>query len=120
MSTVMVVDDVKEVLALTAEILSLAGYTVVSYSNPFEAVGFLRSGADIDLVLTDLEMPGMSGVEFYQLGEDLCPRWVVMTAAPNSDPAKKARALGLPILPKPFKSIGYLRSYVAQELAKGT
>ena len=38
-----------------------------------EALETLRSGADVDAILTDIRMPGMSGIELYRILEDEFP-----------------------------------------------
>ena len=62
--TVLVVDDDVRILALTGEMLRLAGYRVLKASVASEAVLiFERNAAEIDLVLSDVQMPGLTGPE---------------------------------------------------------
>jgi CheY-like chemotaxis protein len=62
--TVLVVDDDVRVLALTGEMLRLAGYRVLKANIAAEAVLiFERNAAEIDLVLSDVQMPGLTGPE---------------------------------------------------------
>jgi two-component system chemotaxis sensor kinase CheA len=42
--------------------LRAAGYVVTTASSGHEAVGLIRSGRSFDLIVTDLQMPGMDGV----------------------------------------------------------
>lgn len=65
--TVLVVDDQPLTLALTARMLRSLGYTVLTTDTPASAVVLVEGGAQVDCVVTDLTMPGMSG-------EDLATR----------------------------------------------
>ncbi len=60
--TVLVVDDEPEIRELTQEALEALGYTVKSAASGEEALAFYQEhGQDIDLILLDLNMPGMGG-----------------------------------------------------------
>jgi CheY-like chemotaxis protein len=62
--TVLVVDDEEMLLNLCQTVLSSFGYRVVLASNGVQALDLVaRMPAEIDLVITDLVMPGMSGRE---------------------------------------------------------
>jgi signal transduction histidine kinase/CheY-like chemotaxis protein len=60
-STVLLVDDEELVRMATADMLRDLGYSVVEVSSGAQAFAVLRSGAEIDLLVTDYLMPGMSG-----------------------------------------------------------
>ncbi|GAA3383535.1 response regulator [Cryptosporangium minutisporangium] len=60
--TVLVVEDAEDLLLLVQRILTQAGYCVVDTSSPAEALR-IASERPIDLVLTDVIMPDMSGPE---------------------------------------------------------
>jgi CheY-like chemotaxis protein len=63
-TTVLVVDDEPGVRRLVVRILERAGYGVVAAENGAEARELFRAhGSAIDLLLTDVMMPGMSGPE---------------------------------------------------------
>ncbi|WP_051617286.1 ATP-binding protein [Desulfonatronovibrio hydrogenovorans] len=60
--TILMVDDEPEILELTGEALESLGYTVISAVNGEQALKIYREhGQAIDLVLLDLNMPGMGG-----------------------------------------------------------
>ena len=62
--TVLVVDDDVRILALTEEMLRVAGYRVLKTNVASEAVLiFERNAAEIDVVLSDVQMPGLTGPE---------------------------------------------------------
>ena len=62
-AVVLVVDDDDAVRAVTLDMLSSLGYTVRAASGGTEALALLDNGDTIDLLLTDVVMPGMSGPE---------------------------------------------------------
>ena len=62
MTTVLVVEDTLSEQELIANYLRDGGYTVIAASNGQEALSKIV-GKDIDVVLTDLVMPDMSGLE---------------------------------------------------------
>jgi len=60
--TVLLVEDEKSVRALASRILSERGYNILQASDGMEALKIAREhGGNIDLVLTDVVMPGISG-----------------------------------------------------------
>lgn len=63
---VLVVDDQFSVRELQRSILETAGYLVDTARDGNEALEQLRGNGEIDLVLTDLQMPGMGGIELLQ------------------------------------------------------
>jgi DNA-binding NtrC family response regulator len=58
---VVVVEDESGVRALLEEVLTGAGYHVTGYAGAAQALDALSSGEDVDLVITDLRMPGLGG-----------------------------------------------------------
>jgi CheY-like chemotaxis protein len=64
METILIVDDEPEVLALATSILQAEGYTILGTGDPREALRIARSRPEpLDLLLTDVVMPGMNGRE---------------------------------------------------------
>ena len=61
---VLLVEDDNEVAALTREMLSCLGFSVVHVASPDAALGALANGRSVDIVLSDIMMPGgVSGLE---------------------------------------------------------
>ena len=60
LAKVMWVDDEIEILEAHKRFLEMKGYALVTFTNGFDAVEFIKEH-DIDLMLIDESMPGMSG-----------------------------------------------------------
>ena len=66
MSTIMLVDDSATILLSISNILTKAGYAVEKASNAAEGLTKFKGGVKVDLLITDLNMPGMNGIEFIK------------------------------------------------------
>ncbi|ACL04584.1 GAF sensor hybrid histidine kinase [Desulfatibacillum aliphaticivorans] len=72
--SILLVDDEESVLKVGGEMLSSLGYKVYSASSGKQAVNMLKSGLDdIDVLILDLVMPGLSGVATYDLIKEVNP-----------------------------------------------
>jgi PAS domain S-box-containing protein len=72
--TILLVDDEPAVLAVSKKILESLGYTVHGAGNGQEAIAFYREMKnDIDLVILDVIMPGLSGSEAFDRIRELNP-----------------------------------------------
>src|SRR5918995_1647293 len=69
---ILIVDDEENVLALCQTILQKRGYEVERASTAEEALDRLESEL-FDVVITDLKMPGMSGLDLLSKGKALNP-----------------------------------------------
>ncbi len=70
---ILVVDDEDTIREVFAERLADAGYAVLIASNGAEALALLAAGEVVDLVLTDLSMPGMNGLTLIRTVQDRYP-----------------------------------------------
>jgi CheY-like chemotaxis protein len=66
MHTVLVVEDDRALRALMVRTLSAKGYRVLEASDGIEALERLAADPEIELVVTDIVMPRMNGVELAQ------------------------------------------------------
>src|SRR5476651_820456 len=72
--TILVVDDEIMLLSMTETILSDYGYTILTANNGTKALAALsRDDVKVDLVVTDLVMPGMGGRELVERIRQLAP-----------------------------------------------
>jgi len=100
-ATILVVDDEAEVRALVREVLTLHGYTVIDTGDPFEARRIVES-QPVHLLLTDVVMPIMNGLELAKRVETSSPTTKVLLMSGYSTAAVKGS--GRPLVPKPFQT----------------
>jgi len=102
--SILVVDDDEGIRENLAEVLSMEQYRTYAAANAEEALDRLRSN-DVDLLLTDFQMPGANGVELIEAARRERPelRAILITAFPyvyeEIDPARRQ---GVVLLLKPF------------------
>jgi CheY-like chemotaxis protein len=101
---VLVVDDDPDICEVMQLILESHGYRVVTAESGTDALDKLRAGVDPCLILLDLMMPNMNGIQFrreQRRDPALAAIPVVMISA-GGDVAAKAAAVGLQGLLKPI------------------
>jgi CheY-like chemotaxis protein len=117
--TILLVEDEDQVRRLTRTMLASKGYQVLQAANPAEAFQILgeHQGA-IDLVLTDIVMPGMNGVELATRVRDVYPEVRVLFMSGYTDNKVLNQGIlaeGAAFLQKPFTS-GVLNRKVREVL----
>jgi CheY-like chemotaxis protein len=103
--TVLVVDDEPTVLALACSILKGAGYDVLPAGSASEALQVVATTPRLDLLLTDVVMPGLSGRELAdQLRQRQADLRVLYMSGYADDGVLRQRALGpgVELLEKPL------------------
>jgi len=76
---ILVVEDDADVRAATVDMLSELGYRVLKAENAEQALTILSSGAPVDLLFTDVVMPGPVGVrELARRAQELRPHIAVL------------------------------------------
>jgi two-component system NtrC family response regulator len=106
METILIVDDEKNYLLVLEALLVDAGYEVITSDNTIEALEITMSH-DLDLVITDMRMPGSDGMEFLaQLrSRQPDPPVIMMTAYATVEKAVEAMKRGaFDYITKPFKN----------------
>ena len=66
MKTVFLVDDSATILLSISNVLTKAGYAVEKASHAAEGLSKFKANVKVDLLITDLNMPGMNGIEFIK------------------------------------------------------
>jgi two-component system NtrC family sensor kinase len=101
-ATVLLVEDHPDVSAVAADYLEQYGCKVLLAHSAEAAVEALNKRHDIDLVLSDIIMPGMSGLELARLVREHHPEIAVILASGYSDKAAVATEEGFTIIRKPY------------------
>jgi two-component system, cell cycle sensor histidine kinase and response regulator CckA len=114
--TILVVDDEPPIRELIATILGRAGYRVLLAANGCDAGSmFEQHFAEIDLVITDVWMPGVSGPHLVDQLLSIQPRLKCILMSANDRPTISR---DVPFLRKPF-SIFQLLGRVIEALKGG-
>ena len=97
---ILLLDDEPALAMLGKEMLERLGYTVVALTSSLEALeafGGLASGEKFDMLVTDLTMPQMTGIELAKALQRLQPgiSVILCTGFSDLDTAEKAREAGI-------------------------
>src|SRR5881396_542761 len=117
--TILLVEDDRNVLLSYQEVLKPSGYEVVTAGSGEAAERILRTSS-IDVVITDLKMAKMGGLEVLRIAKNADPETIVIliTAYPTVNTAVEAMKFGAcDYLVKPF-SVEQLRAVVKEALEK--
>ncbi len=120
--TILVVEDEAEVLQVVKDLLERLSYRVLTASDGQEALSVYEAHRDeVALVLTDMVMPEMSGLDLFEAlkGRDPDVRVVVMTGYPGSRGEKVQLPEGVAgHLEKPMR-VSQLARVVSEALRRG-
>ncbi len=115
--TVMIVDDEEIIQSVISSILEQLGYRTIQASTGVEAIEFLADGeVEIDVILLDMVMPGLSGWETFKKIQEFWSEIPVIVVTGYADEQEKLEIMsgGLAgFIEKPFKA-----SQIARKLAE--
>jgi CheY-like chemotaxis protein len=116
---VLLVEDEAVVREITGQVLQSAGYRVLASSTPTHALELAREHAwNVDLLLTDVVMPEMNGIDLAEKLRQLQPKLVTvfMSGYAEGDLLRNIRAQSAMHIQKPF-TVNFLLSRLAEALA---
>ncbi len=117
--TILVVEDDDSVRSFVRVVLEGQGYRVLVASTPAEAIAMRSAHAEsIHLLLTDIVMPGMSGIELARSMREISPGLRVLFVSGYTENTIVHHGMldpGVSFLPKPFSPVA-LADRVRQEL----
>jgi PAS domain S-box-containing protein len=102
----LVVDDQADVLDMAVELFRNMGYDVLSANNAKDALDILKRSADIDILFSDVVMPGLSGVDLAREARKLQPGIKVLLASGYPVPALSAENTSIrefDVIDKPYR-----------------
>lgn len=94
MKTIFLVDDSATILLSLTSILNKAGYATEKAGSAEEALRKFNTGLKVDLLITDLNMPGMNGIELIREVRKLpaCKFMPILFLTTESQQSKRAEA----------------------------
>lgn len=103
---ILVIDDEQNYLLLLETLLTEQGYSVTALQDPALALDFLQE-SEVDVVITDMKMPGISGKDLLDFIKEKLPHIpvLIMTAYGSIDGAVEAMRCGaFDYISKPFSN----------------
>lgn len=101
----MIVEDDPAVRALVSEVLGELGYTFIEAGEALDAVPILESGQRIDLLISDVGLPGMNGRQLAEIARQLRPELKVLFITGYAEHAAVRGGFldtGMQLITKPF------------------
>jgi CheY-like chemotaxis protein len=104
-----VVEDEVVIRMLMADVLRDEGYQVIEAANGDEGKDILLSGQDVDLIITDVRMPGkIDGIELTTISKQMYPKRPVIVVSGHLPPTAANSAdefLQKPYVPSSFLKV---------------
>ncbi|MBP2299714.1 hybrid sensor histidine kinase/response regulator [Azospirillum picis] len=116
-ATILLVEDDALIRMSTADLLLDLGHAVLEASSAEEALALLRSSA-VDVVITDLGLPGMSGAEFAGRAQALHPDLGIVIATGSAEIPQLGTGAAMVHLLKPYDSHGLAAAIDAVRAAR--
>jgi CheY-like chemotaxis protein len=102
---ILLVEDDPTVLALTLDVLTTLGYQVQTATQASEALELIQAGLEIDLLFTDVVMPGgVSGVALARTARELRPGLRVLLTSGFVGERQVIEGAEFPLLDKPYET----------------
>jgi PAS domain S-box-containing protein len=119
---VLYIDDDEAIVFLTTRILERLGYSVTGFTDPEQALARFRANpADFDIVVTDLSMPNMSGLDLTQALHQARPDIQILMTSGYVRPEDRDRARDhgvreLVLKPNSVEELGHALDRLFKEL----
>jgi CheY-like chemotaxis protein len=110
--TVLVVDDEAGVLQAIDQTLQGLDYRMIATTDARHALSILKSDSSIDLLITDLFMPGMDGATLLRKSREIRPdlRVVFTTGIASKEQVRHWRSRGELIIQKPWRDEEFIQA----------
>ena len=99
--TILIVDDETALCHMLSDMLSEEGYRLLEASSGTLALDILKS-TDVDLIISDIEMPGMTGFDLLKQVNELYPQIKMQLVSGYSNQVENGNVLHKKILYKPY------------------
>jgi len=112
--TILLIDDEQMITDILKRILSRLGYVVHAFINPEEAMAsYLDSPQNIDMIITDMNMPGLSGIDLAKKikAQDSSKPIILCSGFTTDSDVQKAMEAGIDaVLKKPTETLDLLKN----------
>ena len=100
--TILLAEDDRSAREVTALVLEAAGYKVITTGNGTIALDILQMDATVDLLLSDIQMPG--GIDGIELARRVQMKWQIPIVLTSADPRSSFTWFpdNVIFLPKPY------------------
>ena len=118
--SIVIIDDEVEILDMLSRFLNRnPNFSVQTFSNPVSALSSINNNTKYDLVLLDIMMPQMNGLDVLEKLKDMNSdqKVIMMTAYSTLDKVLKSHKIGATnYIMKPFSSLDALEKKVVEVL----
>jgi DNA-binding NtrC family response regulator len=102
--TVLVAEDDVIVRIVIADDLRFAGFEVIEAGSGTEALAHLSTDRHVDLVLSDVHMPGrLNGIDLAVIVKDRFPQTRIILCSGSTDAQEMIGISGIPFIDKPYR-----------------
>jgi len=109
---ILLIDDEENLRAVAIKVLTKEGHRVSAFATPEEGLAWF-AGEEVDLLITDLMMPGFDGIEVLKRAKEMRPavEVIVLTAYASVDRAVEAMRLGAyDFIEKPLNRVALVKA----------
>ena len=110
MSRILIVEDTKLMRETLVDVLGATGHDIVTADNGLQAVEIVAGGKDFDIIVTDIIMPEMDGIQAILELQTMLPAARIIAISGGSARMEKAQGLdtarrlgAMAVLEKPFE-----------------
>lgn len=121
---ILIVDDNESLCENLKDILEFKGYEVVGVYNGYQAIETIKKHC-FEIVLMDIKMPGLNGLETLRILQDLAPKTIVIMLTAYADDLiykEKLKTANFQILQKPIdieKLCALLEKFQNNQVSEG-
>ena len=115
------VEDEEDLLSIISDALTKLHANFLTANNGIEALSLLRENPDIDVIITDINMPLMGGLDMIKniVDQDIDIPIIIMSAHTETEYIQKAQEYGVSeYLLKPFDFIKFIELITNMEINK--
>ncbi|HSI45521.1 MAG TPA: response regulator [Methylophilus sp.] len=105
---ILLVEDDLDTRDILSELLDMQGHSIVTASESQQALAILSAQPDIDLLMTDVSLPGMSGIELARAVKSSHPAIAIMICSGYGEQQFEALPFTVEWLQKPIEMAPFL------------